>query len=365
MSTVLTPTNPSSPAEVVGGSDDLLTEILSYIPVIPLLRFKSTSKQWNTIISHRTFSLLHTSSHLHSPSSGLFFHQHHHSLYPLYDFISFTSSSSHRPTFFSLLKSCTFDILQSCNGLFLCSFNLSIFVCNPTTNQETRIDLPVHVTETDDFLFRGFNLGFDPARSPYYQVLCVWASKIEDNAYLIDLYSSETQQWRREVIDVFRVPFDVEFDHRVYWEGRVYWLSHTETTIFFDFDKECVESLALPKAIEGDYIERFRYFGESCGHLHLIEIRTNSVDEFDVLELNRKNKTEWVVKYRVNLDVLGRGFETEMFQDHSDRFWRGLRLYAFSILAVVRENVGDDEDDDSALVLSIPGKVISYNLRTK
>lgn len=242
-----------------------------------------------------------------------------------------------------------------------------IFVCNPTTNQIASINLPVNVIDVDDRPFLGFNLGFDPARSPYYHVLCVSASKIEENSYSIDVYSSETQKWRKRVIDPFRTPFDVEFDHGVYWEGRVYWLSHTEMTIFYDFEKECVETLLLPKSINGAYIERFRYFGESCGHLHLIEIRTNCVPEFDVLELDRKTKVEWFVKYRVNLDALGRGFETEMFQDHSDRFGRRLRFYAFSILAVARENVGDDIDneDDSALVISIPGKVISYNFRTK
>ncbi|KAL2942794.1 hypothetical protein RDABS01_031143, partial [Bienertia sinuspersici] len=212
--------------------------------------------------------------------------------------------------------------------------------------------------------FVGFNLAFDPAKSPHFQVVRVSDLKIEDNLYSIDAYSSSTKEWRNGVIDPFRVPFDVEFDHGVYWEGRIHWLSHTGSTIFFDFEKECIESLMLPKAIEGSYIERFRYFGESCGHLHLIEIRTNCVQEFDVLELNTENKIEWLVKYRVNLDVLGLGFESEMFQDHSDRFGRGFRFYAFSVLAVVRTKTRDDEDD-SALIISIPGKVISYSFTTK
>lgn len=181
------------------------------------------------------------------------------------------------------------------------------------------------------------------------------------------MYSSSTKNWRNGVVEFSRIPFDVEFDRGVYWEGRIHWLSHTESTIFFDFEDESLQSLLLPKAIPGSYIDRFRYFGESCGHLHLIEIRTNCVQEFDILELDSKNKTEWLVKYRVNLDVLGRGFEYEMFQDHRDRFGRGFRFYAFSVLAVVRDKVGDDCDgdgDDSRLVISIPGKVISYHLRS-
>ncbi|XP_021742060.1 F-box protein At5g07610-like [Chenopodium quinoa] len=357
---------PSPSPEIVAGNDDLLTEILSHVPVKPLLRFKSVNKQWNSVISHHRFSLLHCYRHLYPPSSALFVLHHSQILSPSYDFISFTSQQQCRPPFFSLLNSPPFHILQSCNGLFLCSSGVLIFVCNPTSNQKVCIDLPIAgIDEGDcDSSFLGFNLGFDPARSPHYQVVSVSGSKIEENSYSIDVYSSGNRKWRRGVIDPFKGPFDVEFDHGVYWEGRVYWLSHTETTICFDFDTECVESLAMPKAIEGAYIERFRYFGESCGHLHLIEIRTNCVSEFNVLELDRKSKAEWFVKYRVNLDVLGRGFEAELFQDHSDRFGRGLRFYAFSILAVVRDNVGDG-DDDSALVISIPGKVITYNFRTK
>lgn len=214
--------------------------------------------------------------------------------------------------------------------------------------------------------FLGINIGFDPSRWPHYWLICVSVSSVDEEMYSIDLYTSGTGTWRLGVVDGFRVPFDVEFDHGVYWEGRVYWLSHTEETVFFDFEQECVGSLMLPKAIQGSYIERFRYFGQSCGHLHLIEIRTNCVPEFDVLELDSKSKKEWFVKYRVDLNVLGHGFEIEMFLDHTDRFGRGFRFYAFSVLAVVCQKTGDDEDeDDSVLVISIPGKVISYNFRTR
>lgn len=217
-------------------------------------------------------------------------------------------------------------------------------------------------------LVLGFTLAFDLSRSAHYQLICVW--QVDENSYAIDVYSSGTRQWR-PVVNHFTAPFDVEFERGVYCEGRVYWLSHTDTTVAFDLESECVETLILPNAIEGAYIERFRYFGESCGHLHLIEIRTNCVPDFEILELDRRReKMGWFVKHKVNLDVVGRGFEAEMFQDHSDRFGRRFRFYAFSILAVIHRSENDDDDDDggggdSELVVSVPGKVISYNLKTK
>lgn len=215
-------------------------------------------------------------------------------------------------------------------------------------------------------LILGLSLAFDPSRSPHYHVLCIY--KIEENLFAIDVYSSGNNQWR-SVVNSFTAPFDVEFERGVYCDWRVHWLSHTDSTVVFDLERECVENLKLPNAIDGAYIERFRYFGESCGHLHLIEIRTNCVPEFDVLELSGREKMEWFVKYRVNLDVVGCGFEAEMFQDHSDRFHRRFRFYAFSILAVIRGKEDDDDGGggggDSTLVVSVPGKVISYNFKSK
>lgn len=216
-------------------------------------------------------------------------------------------------------------------------------------------------------LVLGVSLAFDPSRSPHYQLVCVW--KVDENSYAIDVYSSGTRQWR-PVVHCFTAPFDVEFERGVYCHGRVYWLSHTDSTVAFNLETECVETLILPNAIEGAYIERFRYFGESCGHLHLIEIRTNCVPDFEILELDGRDKMGWFVKYKVNLDVVGTGFEAEMFQDHTDRLGRGLRFYAFSILAVIRQNENDNDDVDNGgcdpeLVVSVPGKVISYNLKAK
>ncbi|CAO2833141.1 unnamed protein product [Amaranthus hypochondriacus] len=354
------PLPPPLSSEIIGQNDDILSEILLHLPVKSLLQFKTVSKQWNSLISDRGFSILHCRRHCYSPSSGLFFLHHHPFISPIYDFISFTSSS--HPPFFSLLKSSSFDINQSCNGLFLCSSDTDVVVCNPTTNAIASIEAlgKIHPRCV------GINLCFDPLRSPFYEIVHVYMSNFDESLYSLDVYDSKTKKWRNQVVDQFRVPFDVEFLNGVYWERGIYWLSHTESTIFFDLETESVESLILPKALEGAYIERFRYFGESCGHLHLIEIRTNCVQEFDVLELNKIDKIQWLVKYRVNLDVLGRGFESEMFLDHTDRFGRKFRFYAFSIFAIVRDKVRNDEDEkNSEMVLSIPGKVIAYNFKTK
>lgn len=273
-------------------------------------------------------------------------------------------NSNSRPSFFSDLESSNLKILQSCNGLLLLGslipkvddVDFAYFVCNPTINQISRLPVPDEIA-LRNLIVAGINLAFDPEKWDDYKIICIWKSKSDENQYGIDIYFPKTGQWRR-TIDCRTLPFDSEFERGVYCDGKIHWLSHTKNSAFFDLESERIGLLSLPPPLEDVYIERFRYFGESKGHLHLVEIRTNSVSEFNVLEMEKETLI-WSVKYRVNLDVVGREFD-EMFQNYNDRFGRRFRFYAFSVLAVVHA----EREEDTTLLLSIPGKVISYNFET-
>ncbi|GAB2277676.1 hypothetical protein Dimus_012381 [Dionaea muscipula] len=353
--------------EAVAGNEDLLVEILSRLPTKPLLRCKFVSRLWLNLISSRRFSLLHSRRNPNPACSALFFH----SFYPSsssdsssrFHFIRLSPTSSDSlPPSLSRIYSSWSSILQSCNGLLLCrsisrpeGSDYAYYVCNPTLNRIAEVVIPPNFG-VEPVL--GLNLAFDPLRSEDYRVICVRDVCADEDSHRIDVYSPSSGLWRRS-IDVFISPFDLEFERGVYWNGSIHWLSHTEMTLFYDVEQECLKPLVLPPTLEGAYIERFRYFGESRGHLHLIELRTNCVPKFDVLELDGDNLC-WSPKYKVDLDVLGCNF-TEMFQDSKDRFGRYFRFYGFSILGVIR----GEEEDDSVLVVSVPGKVLSYNFGSK
>lgn len=49
----------SPSADVIGGNEDFLSQIFPHLPVKSLSRFKSVSKQWLALISHRDFCLSH------------------------------------------------------------------------------------------------------------------------------------------------------------------------------------------------------------------------------------------------------------------------------------------------------------------
>ncbi|KAH0677762.1 hypothetical protein KY285_025563 [Solanum tuberosum] len=147
---------PSS-ARIVVSIDDLLIEILLRVPIRSLLCFKT------------------------------------------FDYVHFDKKNPPKPPFKNLKfikDSSGISILQSCNGLMLCSNSPSrlaktnYYVCNPTTKHYTA--LPKSVLETENSKIHGISLAFDPAKSPHYKVICVRDSVSSPQHYQIEIYSSQT-----------------------------------------------------------------------------------------------------------------------------------------------------------------------------
>ncbi|KAL5569843.1 hypothetical protein UlMin_026418 [Ulmus minor] len=191
--------------EIVASNDDLLKQILVKLPLKPLMRFTSVSKHWLSLISGPDFC------HRRKPPccvSGPFIESPWDNTEFKFVDLSQSSNPSYPPsesiTFFN--NSSQLKILQSCNGLLLCSTNEAqepkeYYVDNPTTRTYAILPpLP--------FRYRsvwGMSLAFDPSKSSHYKVLCVLSQTIDDDhdddTYDVDdtqiaIYSSETQTWR-------------------------------------------------------------------------------------------------------------------------------------------------------------------------
>ncbi|GAB4855311.1 hypothetical protein Ancab_023930 [Ancistrocladus abbreviatus] len=357
-----------SPAEEIAGNNDLLTEILSRLPVKPLLRFKTVSKQWHNLISDRRFSHYHSRHHPPPACSALFFR---HlstststsaaSLSPTLDFIPLNSIATPLP---SLFNSSSMTILQSCNGLLLCKSvsdsRTTFHVCNPTINRISRLPSPSRRKSVVSL-----NLAFDPSKSIDLKVICVRKdrSKSPKLSYGFDIYSSEIGAWRRS-IDFFRPLCDIEFRHGVYWNGSIHWLptgrSWSKTTLFYDVENECLKNLELPCTSEAICLEG--YLAESHGRLHMIQLPMSGELEFHVMELD-SNDLCWFVKYRVNVDLLGPEFGCQ-FREMSSYSWLPMhgwyRFWNILIFGVVH----GEEEEDSALLALTPDSIISVNLST-
>ncbi|KAF8389464.1 hypothetical protein HHK36_026159 [Tetracentron sinense] len=277
--------------------------------------------------------------------------------YPLFDYVSLDGNATGIPSFTFLDDARGMRIVDSCNGLFCCTIDneWKYYIYNPATQQYTTLPRPGGGVGT----FVSINLAFDPSKSPYYKAVCVcvWNTDESEELYQIEIYSSETGSWRPSG-DPSNDPYNLEFYSAIYWNGGIHCVGRWGSSLYFDIEGEILGTMSLPPIPEGWKERGIMYFGESQGHLHLVEIYDPSATQFDVLEME-SDYSKWFVKYHVNLDNLTTAYP-EMVQKHLNPL--DSNSYVYSVLCLVS---GENEEDSSSLVLHIPGKVISYNLKDK
>ncbi|XP_061992132.1 F-box protein At5g07610-like [Rosa rugosa] len=384
----------SLPAETIADHDDLLSQILVRLEAKSLIRYKSVSKHWLSLISSPKFRERHTLRNPNPTVSAFFFLSTNQRL----SFISLsddeTRCGSHSNPLDSVPELRGIKILQSCNGLLLCcsggeeTTRRAYYVVNPTASQFSRLPSPPYACQFDDSL--GIALAFDPYRTGnvHYKVVSVWMTS--RNTIGIGIYASETRSWSLGLsqVDFRQCQFEVDFGRGVYCNGAIHWLNHKDELFHCHIgdgsDEKPVRGGVLSSPLGLMFDREYRYFGESCGHLHLIDIFKPCVNQFDVRELE-PDYSGWVVKYHVDLDPIietNRPCINEMLmpKDYSgwfvkckaDLYSRSYsfqevvgyyldRYYQFVVLSLTREENGGD----LCLLLYFRAKVISYNLRDK
>ncbi|XP_058208266.1 F-box protein At5g07610-like [Rhododendron vialii] len=375
----------SAAADKVAASSDLLTEILIRLPIRSLMRFKSVSKYWLSLINSDSFSLCRNPNST-AVVSGLFMHPvsdlltgdtYRSTTVPKLDFIPLTnttggSTPTHKPhphfndlAFFPCLSG-NKRIISSCHGLLLCCFYTELnyrkpdyFILNPTTKQ-FKILPNRHLSE-----LRGLTLAFDPLRSPHYKIVCAHYDTLICPAvpyYQIATYSSETRSWKASS-ELFAVDFYKYDNSGVYWNGAVHWFNRrrNRNSLYYNVDEERMGIIPAPPARElrnccgwdsmhyGEFWGRCSgpessYYGESGGQLHLVETyRFGPTNQVHVYEMAR-DYSMWSVKYRVD-DLDGIGIVR-----------RPGGCSSISVLCVVRTK----RDEESFMVLHVPGKILGY-----
>lgn len=145
------------------------------------------------------------------------------------------------------------------------------------------------------------------------------------------------------------------FDYGVFWNGAVHWLSPSGAARYFYIGNEVLGTMPSPPGSEARGTRRFRYFGESGGRLHLIEVYGARTTQFKVFEM-ATNYSGWFVKYEADIRGIVASYP-EMIRDFLDP--RDSCYFAFAIISVLRK------DEEAELLLHVPGKIVSYNLRDK
>ncbi|PON92420.1 F-box domain containing protein [Trema orientale] len=356
-------TTPTHSAETIACNDDLLDEILLRLPIKSLIRFKSVSKHWLSLISAPKFALRRNPNP--GPASGLFLKR---PFRPEFEFLNLDRTSESGATLRSLdfAAGDTFvgvGIVQSCNGLMLCSAQSvepgDCYVYNPTINRHRIIPpIPPARSGASRTVF-GLSLAFDPSKSPHYSVVCVRSCDTRSDQYQLEVYSSETRRWRPSGGSFYVDSPDIRFDRGVFWNGSVHWISIWGESVYFSVEEDRLRPMPMPPIPDDwDAESEYTYFGESGGHLHLIDhIYNPHTPYFDVYELE-KDYSGWLVKFRVDFSE----FPAEAIRNRKSQPSNlHLHDYVFSLLCVVRSEL----DEESYLVLQIKGKVIRYYFRTR
>ncbi|OIT39837.1 PREDICTED: F-box protein At5g07610-like [Nicotiana attenuata] len=344
----------------VTGNTDLLTEILLRLPPKSLLRFQTVCKDWFSIISSQRFRLLHCRrKHSSGKVDGLFF------CWWVYgnnhvDFIPINGMPKKQmgmiPLAFKNIAKYTpskIESLHSCNGLFCISFNLGVenqvyYVYNPSTNQHRSIQHPAG-TELRQVIV--MNLAFDPMVSDSYRLVCVIKS---NGVYEFSVYSSETRIWRdsNEILDIKQEYFLAQ---GVFLNGCMHWVSENGSFLRFDLDSLCFKTMPSTVIPNGLLKRNIRYFGQSGGHLHLIEVQGFSSMSFEVLELE-SDYSRWFVKYRVDLTVLHTAYPL-MLSEELDLV--DVNRRTCNVVCVVV----DDKEQTTRFLVSTPDVIIEYDSR--
>ncbi|MBA0821170.1 hypothetical protein Goarm_018042 [Gossypium armourianum] len=342
-------TKHSQNAETIANNYDLLIQILVRLPVKSLLRFKSVSKTWHSIISDPEFSC-----RLFPDISGLVMRKlGSPANKPEYGFIPLGNKSSADDAPFKYLDFINhpsgLKVVQSCNGLLLCSSsryddksNYDYYIYNPTTKQFVMIALPAN--PQDARIVYSLSLAFDHTKSPHYKVVCIrdpdpWLNISDDPdsnfvSQQIEIYSSQTRSWRLSG-KPFLAHVNTEFGGGVFCNGAIHWLgAWNNTSFYFNVQDEELRDLPMPP-IPDDWedLRRYQYFSESQNHLHLIEIYQPPTTRFCVYEIE-SDYSGWFVKYNINLDLLTVAYPgmVRTYSVPSD-----LNYYVFSVLCIVRE----------------------------
>lgn len=356
--------------EIVLNDEDLLTLILLRVPYRKLKSLKCVSKKWLHLITTPQFTRLHCNLLPPLRVSGLFIQRP-----PIIDFgrpcpdevyfVSLDDPNTPSPYRTLTFAHDPFDpqrirILRSCNGLLLCcTYYLARFeqrntyVYNPSTNQLDTLPPAIRVNH-----FVG--LAFDPSKSPHYKVIAF----VTKSDFIGDfhIYSSETGTWRLAVQSFFRSP-DMELDIGVFWHGCIHWLgdlnlesvpgSTLSDCLYFNVD-ECRLGTFPRPPFDMKWSSIRSYFGESEDHLHFIGVGP-SVTSLSVYEM-KSDYSEWFIKYWIDLAPISKVFP-EMTESKA-RYHLG-NNYAVAVLSLIRR---ENFQEDSFLVLEIPGKAIRYNL---
>ncbi|XP_010684127.2 F-box/kelch-repeat protein At3g23880-like [Beta vulgaris subsp. vulgaris] len=225
---------------------ELIAEILKRLPIKSLLRFKSISKDWNSLIRDPIFTKSQLQHQLPTPylsQPNLVIGPH----TSISTFILNDRSTRNfkgkfvpvSPKFIetNFIEGTEFDILGSCNGIILCIYVRNtcenLYVWNPTINESREIPLPYSSFSSRNLLLSG--LGYASAINDYKIVLVVKIKSSSTTNICVHVYSLRHNKWN--------IPSEIHLYAKrkvmeaVLYNDALYWLQNSiKNVMLLKFD---------------------------------------------------------------------------------------------------------------------------------
>lgn len=341
-------------------SEEITFEILARLPARDIARIRCVCKQWLSLTSKSSFIQYHYARNLQQCTAGFFLSDR--MIGANYFLLNVKPPGLPDPSlsFIPIADNNEAQIFieTSCNGFIICYRTVkrsvrgsSYYVCNPNTREFVELPLPKEVNR------HHLSLAFDPLKSPHYKVV-----DIDSQIYI---YSSETRLWKLSMDNISLREFGgLRDDRSVYWNNSLIWIG-MECLLSFNVDRECMSK--LPEPPKAHEYTKVVYMGESGGKLQMVRRSKNEKYAlFCILEMDLQG-SGWSVLCEVDLESVKALYpvvqEREIWSTgvNLNIAWAGRNYLGFTPIYFIRNG----DEGGGLLLLSLPGKVISYQIINK
>lgn len=308
-------------------NEDVFWEILSWLPIQSLMRFKSVCKVWHDIISHPYFITIHYQHHFNQQETPGIIFQYGYSkecrryskeYFSYYYSIRSDKLISLPDPSLSVIKRHVPKILnvEDMKVSALCSYDglvlyrvkvytngfkfLFHYLCNPFTLALKEIPCP-----DKEFDKSSIKKMFLISNRRVISVEHVKTGEFQ-HKYLIKMYSIETNKWNICGTSFTR-KYKLSYFQGCFWNEAVNWISHSpsiygiiKVVVSFNIETYDMHQILVPD-MPAEKRWRFHHVGESRGHLYFVRCEKYNL----VLQIFKaeKNYSGWSILYHVDLRV--------------------------------------------------------------
>ncbi|KAI3697294.1 hypothetical protein L6452_30206 [Arctium lappa] len=256
--------------------DELIVEILSFLPAKSLLRCRLVCKSWLSLINSTKFKLMHLHNFNH--------------LNPRY-----------------LVRSLDYCVSKECLD--------TIILWNPSIRRKLTLPMLHSVEFEESFAVLGF--GYDKISDDYKVVRLNYVS----NSFIrpqVEVYTVKTGIWREVMFpDNLRCFYIYSDSSRVFSNGSVHWIASDRTPgvshysiLTFDISTELFGEIQVPEFLAKEFLMVFTV-GESLAVIHPCDLNFDGLKSgstyLAMVMKEYKNPASWTMMYYMHYSELNLG----------------------------------------------------------